>query len=510
MLTDRRNAVLLLPLLLLGAGRPDDGAWSPLHKAVRSGDLAAVRRLRADWRNANVRGPGGLTPVMIAAGSRPSMMAILRGGEEYAFAGVDLQAVDDQRRDALIHAVRASHFAVAKALVEARGTEIVQQTDRTGRSAFDYAVQQDRFTAKDLERLFFLEAAMWNSPAFHGWGSDGTRPPPTMSDLAQALCAKKMSSWDVRARLAMVFATVQDKAQAAEKRDVVLCAARAGFDLYSYETASALELDMEVRDDRGYTPRMIIALESGVPSPPNVDYSHDIRDAVEHDLDDAAAAMLARTSKGVPKLGIALLVAAKQGKAALVEQLLAAGAPVEGGIEEKRDDTPLFAASAKGCRACVVALLAANASMYPGYSPSETRLLEIATDDVKPLLEAALRARRPDDAQLVAEEKAVASAAFAALLAKHDPAHGLRLFIRREPYEREEPAVPGIVPVLSIDGFLWTSPSQVRAVSSSTAEDTRPSDGIGYRHFFSSGSEVILEKREGRWTALEVRQTWVE
>jgi ankyrin repeat protein len=510
MRTDIQRVTLALFSLITLSGTHDI-SWTPLHKAVRIGDAKAVRQIiEFHYGGLNARGPGGMTPLMLAASTRPAMIEPLLDPTNIVFEGVDVALVDDEGRDALILAVRAGNYASAAKLV-ADHSAGVKQVDRTGRSAFDYAVQQDRFTASDRDRLHFLEQAMWNAPAFHGWGNDGTRRPPTMSEIAHDLCAKKLTGWDLRAFLAMVLAKVRDKTTLEGKREVILCAARSGIDLLPLGSAQALGLHQEVVDDRGYTPRMIRLLESGNPLPPKVDLSADIFDATRRGLDEAAMALLARNQAKRPReLGAALLSAAKQGQAALVERLLAAGAPVDSVAEPGRyEDTPLVVAAIKGCRGCVAALLAANASLYPGSHPSEERLLQLATDDVRPLIEAAMHARRPDASRLAEEERAVATAAFAALLENHDRARGVFLNVRNVQHAKVDPAVPGMVPSINLEGFLWTSPTKVRTFARTTEVDTRPHQDqwMGY----GSGAEVILERRDGRWIVLNVRRpAWVE
>jgi ankyrin repeat protein len=505
----QRFTLALLSLLALSGAKDSD--WTPLHKAVRNGDAKAVREiLESGYGGPNARGPGGMTPLMLAASTRPAMIAPLLDDRNITFEGVAVDLVDDEGRDALIHAVRAGNYAIAATLVEHHSAG-VKQVDRTGRSAFDYAVRQDRFTASDRDRLHFLEQAMWNAPAFHGWGGDGTRRPPTLPDVARDLCAKKLTGWDLRAALAMVFAVGRDQATFEEKRDVLLCAAHAGIELIPRGTAHALDPHQDVVDDRGYTPRMIMLLESGKPLPPKVDLSADIADAVKRGLPEAAMALLARNQARRPvELGAALIGAAGLGNAALVEKLLAAGAPVDGVAEPGRyEDTPLVVAAVKGCRDCVVALLAANASLYPGAHPGEEDLLQRATDEVRPLIEAAMVARRPEAARLADEERAIATAAFAALLEGHDDARGVFLNVRNVQHAKVDPAVPGMVPSINLEGFLWTSPTKVRIFARTTEVDTRPHDDpwMGY----GSGAEVTLEMREGRWIVLNVRiPAWVE
>jgi ankyrin repeat protein len=505
-----RLALALFSLVALSGTQ--DTSWSPLHKAIRNGDAQTVRRLlRTYGGGPNARGPGGMTPLMLAVAVRPEMAALLLDSEQVLFEGVDIRLVDDQGRDALIHAVSARNYAIAKTLVEHHSAD-VKQTDRTGRSAFDYAVQQDHFTAKDLDRMRFLEQAMWNGPAFHGWGREGTSRPPTIAEVAQDLCAKRLSGWDLRARLAMVFATIREKATPAGKREAALCAARAGVDLLPLETAGALGLHQEVADDRGYTQRWILLLESGYQLPPRADLSADIAEAVRRGIDGAAMALLDKNHARNPnQLGRALMSAAEKRKGELVERLLAAGAAVEGYLEYGNFDTPLMRAARSGCRRCVEALLAANASLYPGSHPSESLLVQTATAEVRPLIEKAMRAHQPDAAVLAEEERAVATAAFAAMLAesKYDPAQGVSLGIRNVQHAWTPPPVPGIVPRINLESFLWDSPAKVQLVARTTRVDTRPSDYPDMS--FGSGTLVFLEKRDGKWIVLEVRPApWVE
>jgi ankyrin repeat protein len=507
MATSRSIVTAVLSLLALSGS--DDRDWTPLHKAVRRGDPKAVRRLFEEGCvDANARGPDGLTPLMLAAAKQPAMVsALLPTDVAFVFAQVDVGLADDEGRTALMHAVRTGNFAAAARLLE-EDPGSIRAVDRSGRSAFDYAVQQDVFTSADRDRVNFLHNTMWASPPFHGWGKSGMRPPPTIDGVARDLCEKKLAGWDLLARLAMVYATVRDKAPDEGKRDVILCAAHAGIDLTSLSATHPLDFPKEVVDDRGYTPRMIIALESGKPLPSGTDLSTEIINASSRGLEDVASALAAKHTGSPAKLGNALHRAAMHSQAKLVERLLAVGAPVEGDAESHRYETPLVVAARNGCRDCVKALLAAKASLYPGSHPSEAFLPEMATAEIRPLLEAAMKARRPDDARRAVEERRIADAVFAALLENYDRRLGVVLFVRNEPRDRIDPAVPGIVPTVNLQSILWMSPTRVSAVARRSSVDTRPRNTGSM--FLGSGLEVTLEKRAGAWVAINVRTAWIE
>jgi ankyrin repeat protein len=505
----------VLALLLVNSGA--EGAWTPLHRAVRRGTANDIRRLlREDDTEPNARGPRGVTPLMLAASVRPEMVGPLLEPAEIIFTwrenAVDVNRVDDDGRDAVIHAIRAGNYAVATRLVVDHSAGLAA-VDRTGRSAFDYAAQKDTFTSTDRGRLTFLAQAMWYRPAFHGWGATGTQRPPTVKELAGELCARKVTVWDIRARLAMAFASDRAEPSLADKRELVLCAAKAGIDLGSLDVASAFHLrgDLEIVDERGYPPRLIMLLDGGV-ARPGADLSEDVADAVERGFDDAALRVLElMNGRHGSRLGRALTTAAQRGNASLVKALLAAGAPVEGSLRpDSSGRTPLALAAATECEECVKALLAANASLYPGMYPFEGSLVQRASEKNRPQIEAAIKARGPDPANLAEDERGAADAAFTVIRQKLDRSKGWSFSVRHVLFEKQDPVEPGMVPSTNIEGFLWDSPTSVHIIARTVEIDTRPHD-YPQLDGYGSSVELFLEKSGQRWIVKVSRDApWVE
>ena len=358
--------VVVLSGVSVVASSDADGT-TDLHRAVRTGDTAAVARLIKGGADVNAANRYGVTPLLLAAdaGDARALQTLLKAGASIKTA----EATLPDRQTLLMRAARTGHVDALKALVAA-GDEVNARETRTGTTAAIWAATYNRGTAVRALAEAGADVNLTSTVTAYPHTQNGvllTGPEQGVSYVGQTVLPR--GGWS-----AAMFAAREGAADAIRALGDV----RANLNAVDPEGTSALIIavinghydamaalldtgaDPNVADIKGMTPLYAavdmhtLATTFGRPDPPRTVIDGSV-EAIKRLLAGGASpnarlkgAVLKRVyDAGDNRLGegaTPLMRAARGGDAAVMRMLLAAGADPK--LAQKSGNNPILLASA--------------------------------------------------------------------------------------------------------------------------------------------------------------------